>query len=58
MKVVFLCSSDSSNQIFIDTLRKKKLEFKVFVEVNNKYRNKLIKKRFRKRNLFQKSFFL
>lgn len=57
MKVAYLCTQDISNQIFIDTFKKYNLEIEVIIENNKKNRNRTIKKKFHKLNLFEKFLF-
>ena len=57
MKVAYLCTQGISNQIFIDTFKKYNLEIEVIIENNKKNRNRTIKKKFHKLNLFEKFLF-
>jgi methionyl-tRNA formyltransferase len=57
MKIVFLCSDDISNKIFIHTLKKYDFELLVFVENNGSNKKKLIKKKYKKLTLVEKLFF-
>mgnify|MGYP001176392153 CR=1 FL=1 len=54
MKVAYLCSSDISNHLFIETFKKHNLELLIYIENNKHNRKKIAKKKFNKLSLIEK----
>ena len=54
MKILYLCSADKENHLLFDTFKSFDVESMMVMEDNKKNKLNLVKKKFKKLNIFQK----